>query len=200
MRHIKKSNKLRKEEKEKKAISNIVATVLLILIVIIAISIIWAAVIPAIKNSLELNNACTNARLSIDTQSGYTCYDASCSKANVVIARGSDVSELAGMLLGLESGAKTVSYIIKEDQSVVLSLNFDENSGTNVTDSSGKNNNGVASGSKWVNGKYGSALEFDSMNDSVSVPESESLEIEDSVTIEAWIKIDSVGAAQRLIL
>jgi hypothetical protein len=42
---------------------------------------------------------------------------------------------------------------------------FDEGSGSTVSDSSGRNNNGVAiNGSAWVNGKYGSALSFDGSN------------------------------------
>jgi len=60
---------------EKRGISAIVASVLIILITIAGVTILWAAVIPMIKNSIELSNLCFDAKLMIDGSSGYTCYD-----------------------------------------------------------------------------------------------------------------------------
>ena len=45
---------------------------------------------------------------------------------------------------------------------------FDENTGTNVSDSSGNGNHGTASGMTWVDGKYNSAGSFDGVNDIVN--------------------------------
>lgn len=183
-----------KKSTGKGAVSSLVATVILILIVINATLIIALAVIPTIEDSIKVSNACTNARLSIETSSGYTCFNDSCKKANVVVARGPDEHELSGMLLGLEGGNGTAaSYIVKQqDPAIVLSLNFNEGSGTRAADSSGKNNDGSVSGTTWVKGKYGQGVEFDKPNESVTVSKSQSLEISDNITIEAWIKIDSV--------
>lgn len=182
-------------ETEKKAISGIVATVLLILIVISAALIIWLAVIPTIDQAMKLSDACTTAQLSIDTQSGYTCYDDSCKKANVVISRGADDAELVGVFLGLEGKGESVSYLVKEDPSVILSLNFDEGEGLNTTDSSGKNNNVTISGAEWGEGKYNSGISLASQADSVMVYNSPNLNIDENVTIEAWIMIDSTDPA-----
>ena len=177
----------------KKSISSLVATVILILIVINATVIIALAAIRTIEDSIKVSNACTNARLSIETSSGYTCYNESYSKASVVVARGPDEHELSGMLLGLEGNGSLSNYIVKQqDPAIILSLNFNEGSGIKVTDSSGKGNDGNLEGTRWVSGKYGQGLEFDKPNESVTVSKSQSLEISDNITIEAWIKIDSV--------
>jgi len=76
---------------------------------------------------------------------------------------------------------------------------FDEGSGTTTYDSSGNNNTGViysastsciypaAGCPQWVQGKYGSALSFDGVEDYVSVPNSSSTNVTSTVTIEAWI-------------
>ncbi len=61
----------------KKAVSPLVATVLLILITVAAIGIIWSAVMPMINKATQYGQSCMNARLQIDTDSGYTCYNAS---------------------------------------------------------------------------------------------------------------------------
>lgn len=180
-----------KKSTGKRAVSSLVATVILILIVINGILIISLAVIPTIEDSIKISNACTNARLSIET-SGYTCFNESCKKANVVVARGPDEHELSGMLLGFEGNGSTSSYIVKQqDPAIVLSLNFNEGSGTRAADSSGSNNDGNVAGT-WVQGKYGQGVDFDKPNESVTVSKSQSLDIIDNITIEAWIKIDSV--------
>jgi len=62
---------------QKKAVSALVATVLLILITVAAIGIIWSAVMPMINKATQYGQACMSARLQINTDSGYTCYNAS---------------------------------------------------------------------------------------------------------------------------
>jgi len=59
----------------KKGISPVIATILLILITVAAVTIIWAAIIPMIKDKTATSTACYDAtsRLTIDTQSGFTC-------------------------------------------------------------------------------------------------------------------------------
>jgi len=58
-----------------------------------------------------------------------------------------------------------------------------------VLDSSKHNNNGVVTGAKWGKGKDGCGLVFDG-NDYVRVDDSDSLDVRDGITIEAWINLD----------
>ena len=68
---------------------------------------------------------------------------------------------------------------------------FDDGSGNIAEDSSGKGNDGkIEKGPKWVDGKFGKALEFDGKDDYVYVsdPGKSSLDLTKSLTIMAWIK------------
>ena len=70
---------------------------------------------------------------------------------------------------------------------LVASYSFDENAGTVVGDSSGNSNPGAISGATWVIGKYGSSLRFNGTNALVRVPDSNSLDLTSTFTIEAWV-------------
>ena len=65
---------------------------------------------------------------------------------------------------------------------------LDEGAGNVSEDKSGKGNNGAIQGNaNWVNGKFGKALEFDGSSGSTFiVPDSDSLKITGTLTIEAW--------------
>ncbi|PKN02010.1 MAG: hypothetical protein CVU77_03515 [Elusimicrobia bacterium HGW-Elusimicrobia-1] len=65
---------------------------------------------------------------------------------------------------------------------------FGEGSGTTAKDASGNNNNGTLTNSPtWVNGKYGTSLNFNGTNNYVNVPDANSLDITNAITVEAWI-------------
>ena len=71
---------------------------------------------------------------------------------------------------------------------------MDEGEGARAFDASGNNNTGVlANGPAWVEGKYGSALSFDGVDDYVGCGTDSSLNIADSMTASAWIYPKTLG-------
>ncbi|MDO8424339.1 MAG: LamG domain-containing protein, partial [bacterium] len=78
---------------------------------------------------------------------------------------------------------------------------FDEGSGSTSYDSSGNSNTGTLTNmnvttatSSWSQGKYGTALNFDGVNDYVTVPNSSSTDLSGAITISAWINPSGWGA------
>ncbi len=72
---------------------------------------------------------------------------------------------------------------------LVAAYNFDQGSGSVLTDVSGNNNNGTITNAPWVtNGKFGGALSFSgALNSLVSIPNSSSLQLTTGMTLEAWV-------------
>ena len=66
---------------------------------------------------------------------------------------------------------------------------FDEGTGTLAKDSSGRRNDGTIYGATWVDGKFGKALSFDGVDDYVEVPDSDSLDLTNEITISVWVKV-----------
>lgn len=75
------------------------------------------------------------------------------------------------------------------DETMVLALSFDDGQGENVTDSAQYKLNGKVSGSKWVSGKFGKALEFDGIDDFVEVADNPKLLLLNGGTFMAWALI-----------
>lgn len=71
-----------------------------------------------------------------------------------------------------------------------------------VEDLSGNENHGEINGDPaWVEGKAGKALEFDGVDDFVFVEDSDSLDVVDALTLEAWIKPASIpGSGERKVV
>ncbi len=67
---------------------------------------------------------------------------------------------------------------------------FDEGKGDTAKDYSGNARDGVLKGEpKWVDGKFGNALEFDGIDDNVEVPNMAGIDAFDEGTIELWVKL-----------
>lgn len=64
----------RRRMNNKKGISTIVATVLIILIVVAGVTIVWVAILPMIRDSLEFSSMIGS--VSVLSSGGYTVYDA----------------------------------------------------------------------------------------------------------------------------
>lgn len=68
---------------------------------------------------------------------------------------------------------------------------MDEGGGTIACDTSGYGNNGTLQGNPaWTAGALGGALQFDGVDDFVLIPHSESLSVDDEVTVSAWIYVE----------
>ncbi len=85
---------------------------------------------------------------------------------------------------------------------------FEEGEGQTAFDSTENNNDGRlgsttaadAADPTWIQGKYGSALSFDGVDDYVDAGNGASLGITNAITIEAWIKPNNVAATQGIVL
>ena len=63
---------------------------------------------------------------------------------------------------------------------------FDEGKGDTAADTSGNGNDGVITGAKWAEGKFGGSLEFEPPH-VVTVEPSDSLNFKDQMTIATWV-------------
>lgn len=76
---------------------------------------------------------------------------------------------------------------------------FEEGSGQTVKDSSGKGNDGsIEGGPKWVNGKFGRAMEFNGQTDYIVIKDADSLDL-NHMTAAAWVNLASYAEDQRII-
>jgi len=83
-----------------------------------------------------------------------------------------------------------LAYARIDPETVVGLWLFDEDDGDMTEDKSGKGNDGnLVQDPEWVEGKFGAALEFSGTN-YVSVNHSDSLTMEDYITVMCWFKTD----------
>ena len=80
----------------RKGISAVVATVLIIMITVATVAIVWAFIIPMIKDVL-IESTSEKAELSIETDGGYTTWDEVQKIARVQVKRGNDKLNLTGI-------------------------------------------------------------------------------------------------------
>jgi hypothetical protein len=85
---------------------------------------------------------------------------------------------------------------------LVGAYGFEETSGTAVTDSSGAGNPGTITGAaaRTASGKIGRAIDFDGVNDYVSVADAASLDLTTGMTLEAWVQLDVVSSWRTTVL
>ena len=80
------------------------------------------------------------------------------------------------------------------DESLILSLSFDELNDRTVKDHSQYRNNGELVGNPTlVEGKFGKALKFNGRSDWIEIPHDDSLTVDKNVTVMAWIKTPRQG-------
>jgi hypothetical protein len=87
------------------------------------------------------------------------------------------------------------------DEHIVLWLQFDEGAGDVTLDSSNYGNDGTIVGPKWAEGKYGSALLFDGIDDYVEVTSNDTLQLsEEGLTLAAWFKTEETAGHDLMII
>lgn len=95
---------------------------------------------------------------------------------------------IALLLISLLTLAISVQ-LTKASGSLVGCWKFDEGTGITAYDNSGNGNTGtLVNGPQWVDGDAGKALSFDGIDDYIQVPDSNSLDVTDALTIAMWFK------------
>ncbi|MBN2129744.1 MAG: LamG domain-containing protein [Sedimentisphaerales bacterium] len=90
--------------------------------------------------------------------------------------------------------------VVPADAGLVGRWKCDEGAGATAYDSSGNGNNGTIHGAEWSDGKYGKALHFNGADNYVEVPTADSLEMDDKVTVSAWINWTDAGDGWLCVL
>ncbi len=83
---------------------------------------------------------------------------------------------------------------------LVLYMPLDEGAGNTVEDFSENGFEGeLNGGAKWVDGKFGKALEFAASADFVEVADDKAFHIEDEITQAAWVNLDRLPSAHAIV-
>jgi chitodextrinase len=83
---------------------------------------------------------------------------------------------------------------------LAAAYSFNEGAGDTARDSSTNANDGIVSGAAWSNeGKFGGAIEFDGVDDMVSVADADSLDFTEGMTLSGWVKPKTSDHWQTLV-
>ena len=95
----------------------------------------------------------------------------------------------------LMAGACLFSYA--QDEHTVALYTFETGSGKIVKDLSGKGNDGTLMGAKWGEGNPGGGLVFggNAPRDFVEIPDSDSLDLVEGLTVEMWLYLNAWSTA-----
>lgn len=98
------------KEKNKRGISGVVVAVLLVLITFVAIAMVWAFILPMVRENLEEGESCFDLRdnAEIVESETYTCYDSS--KTNLMIRREFEDIAIGGFVVSITSGGSSNVY------------------------------------------------------------------------------------------
>ena len=95
----------------------------------------------------------------------------------------------------------TLSIANVAEDGLVAYWPFDEGKGKEAIDITGNGHDGEFVGSpKWVDGKFGTALEFDGAGSHVAVADDDALDLEENVTFMAWFSPTDVMTSRRLMV
>ncbi len=112
--------------KNKKGISPVVATVLIILITVAAVTVIWAAIIPMVRERLGSSMTCSDAMTQIRLlNEGYTCKASDGRNVSIQIKRLSKPFNLADIQVLVSAGGDTTMFKIKNDTTTIIPIGAD---------------------------------------------------------------------------
>ena len=94
----------------------------------------------------------------------------------------------------------TVSNTSTSAAGLVAAYGFGEGSGLTISDASGYNNTGIISGATWTTGRFGSALRFDGVDDSVTIADADVLDLTTAMTLQAWVYPTRAGFTETVVL
>ena len=100
----------------------------------------------------------------------------------------------------ITSGTITVSATSNNNSGLVAAYNFEEASGTTAFDASGQNNHGAITRATYTSGKYGKALNFDGVNDWVTVNDVAALDLTKGMTVEAWVYPTAISGNRTVLV
>jgi hypothetical protein len=84
---------------------------------------------------------------------------------------------------------------------LVAAYGFNEGGGTIAGDASGRGHEGRIKQAQWTaGGRFGGALDFDGVNDWVTVRDANALNIRNAITIEAWVNPRSLSGWNTIVL
>ena len=108
---------------------------------------------------------------------------------------------LIGWAMLLTTFVTAAAFSALLDDNVVLYLPFDEDKGQVAKDQSKFGNDGEIRNAKWVEGKYGSALEFNGTDAEVRVPDNDSFDLSE-ITLEVWYNPgdEGVGPGWKVVI
>lgn len=113
---------------------------------------------------------------------------ATVSATGLVTAVAAGSATITGSHGGFSATSSITVNLAPPPSGLVSAYGFNEGSGTAINDASQNANNGTISGATWTTaGRYGGALSFDGINDTVTINSSPSLDLTNRMTIEAWI-------------
>jgi len=106
------------------------------------------------------------------------------------------------LLMTLMLLAAPMSLLALDKAGMVLYFPFDAGEGTVANDQSEAGNDGELQGNvEWVDGVYGKAVKIsdDDAGNTILVPDSDSLDITDEITIAMWVNIESLTGSCAII-
>ncbi len=87
------------------------------------------------------------------------------------------------------------------EDGLVAYWSFNDGAGKTAADVTGNGYDGKFEGApKWVDGKFGTALEFDGEDDYVAVADDDALDLTDKITWMAWFSPNDVLTSRRLMV
>jgi hypothetical protein len=98
---------------------------------------------------------------------------------------------------GNETTSASVSVTV-DPTGLVAAYGFEEGGGATVNDASGKGNPGTIRDATRVAGRAGQGLNFDGVNDWVTVNDAASLDMTNAITLETWVRPATVSSWQTV--